>query len=104
MYFAILVYFDFGYVCNLTSIKAGYLLHSRFRQKSFLFKYQKNCASKSKASFQYLWVRKAQEKILRACFPREIFSFVIEGYPSKFPKNFMEMSRISDVLFWKINS
>ena len=61
---------------------------SRFGQKSSLFKYQKNYTSKSKASFQYLWVRTAHEKILRVCFRRENFLFDIEGYPFGFPKIF----------------
>ena len=62
-------------------LSSMYVCHSRFGQKSSLFKYQKNYTSKSKASFQYLWVRTAQEKILRVCFPRENFLFDIEGSP-----------------------
>ena len=50
-------------------------LHSRFRQKSSQFIYQKNYPSKSKASFQYLWVRGVHEKILRVCFPRSLGDF-----------------------------
>ena len=70
------------------SKKVTCIPHSRFGQKSSLFKYQKNYTSKSKASFQYLWVRTAHEKILRVCFRREFFLFEIEGYPFGFPKIF----------------
>ena len=54
------------------------LLHApnnRLREKSSQTKYQKNYPSKSKASFQYLWVRTAHEKILRVCFLKALGDF-----------------------------
>ena len=50
-------------------------LHSRLREKSSQTKYQKNYPSKSKASFQYLYMRKVHEKILRVCFPTSLGDF-----------------------------
>ena len=52
-----------------------YLCHSRLREKSSQTKYQKNYPSKSKASFQYLYMRKVHEKILRVCFPTSLGDF-----------------------------
>ena len=50
-------------------------LHSRLREKSSQTKYQKNYPSKSKASFQYLCMRKVHEKILRVCFLKSLGDF-----------------------------
>ena len=50
-------------------------LHSRLREKSSQTKYQKNYPSKSKASFQYLCMRKVHEKILRVCFLTSLGDF-----------------------------
>ena len=49
--------------------------HSRLREKSSQTKYQKNYPSKSKASFQYLYMRKVHEKILRVCFLTSLGDF-----------------------------
>ena len=51
------------------------LAHSRLREKSSQTKYQKNYPSKSKASFQYLYMRKVHEKILRVCFQTSLGDF-----------------------------
>ena len=58
------------------SYENGWLVeHSRLREKSSQTKYQKNYPSKSKASFQYLYMRKVHEKILRVCFPKALGDF-----------------------------
>ena len=49
--------------------------HSRLREKSSQTKYQKNYPSKSKASFQYLYMRRVHEKILRVCFLTSLGDF-----------------------------
>ena len=51
------------------------LVHSRLREKSSQTKHQKNYPSKSKASFQYLHMRKVHEKILRVCFLKALGDF-----------------------------
>ena len=51
------------------------IIHSRLREKSSQTKYQKNYPSKSKASFQYLYMRKVHEKILRVCFLTSLGDF-----------------------------
>ena len=56
-------------------LKGSQTLHSRLREKSSQTKYQKNYPSKSKASFQYLYMRKVHEKILRVCFPTSLGDF-----------------------------
>ena len=49
--------------------------HSRLRKKSSQTNYQKNYPSKSKASFQYLYMRRVHEKILRVCFQTSLGDF-----------------------------
>ena len=79
--------FDCGKYVSSTYIKLGfnfpfsywktpiYAYHSRLREKSSQTKYQKNYPSKSKASFQYLYMRKVHEKILRVCFQTSLGDF-----------------------------
>ena len=49
--------------------------HSRLREKSSQTKYKKNYPSKSKASFQYPYMRKVHQNILRVCFQTSLGDF-----------------------------